>query len=132
MPWTSFKKTLIGMAGAFNANINEATLAWYQKALEDLGPEKACRGLNSYSRTMKTRALPTPGQIRDMVEPDSSDAQAKEASARIIQAVGKFGYNRPQEARTFIGELGWACVTRMGGWLHICEGLGVTIQQTTF
>jgi hypothetical protein len=131
--WQDVKRELVAMSTIFEKPINEFTLAWYCGAFEDLDPSKVADALKQYSRTTKFRQLPTPMQIREMLSPQMNpDNEAREAAARIVQAVGKYGYMSGLEAKQFVGALGWRVVERMGGWAFLCENLGDGLQQGTF
>lgn len=86
-----------------------------------------------YRRDPKNKFAPMPAQIRELIIPTpSDDTNAREAVSRIQEAVGKFGSWRGDEARPYVGELGWGIVKRMGGWGHLCENLGTTLDALTF
>ena len=51
------------------------------------------------------------------------EEDSREAAARIIAAVSRYGYNNPKEAEEYIGELGWHVVKLSGGWVNVCESL---------
>jgi len=91
---------------------------------------------NAYKRFMeesKIHKLPTPAEILSILRPkvDSHDFGVLVA-ARVLKAVSLHGWCNPVSAREYIGEEGWAAVKVFGGWEHICQNLGVTIDMTTF
>lgn len=99
----------------------------------NLSLDKYLVAINSYMRDQKNKTFPSPMALRPYLEPElDSDTRGKLAAARVIEAVSKFGYTNPTEAKQYIGELGWNAVSRFGGWTYVCENLGVTIQITTF
>jgi len=51
------------------------------------------------------------------------ETDAREAASLIIQAVKKFGWPAPEDAKNFMGSLAWAVVERQGGWASICKNL---------
>ena len=133
MSLKDIKIELIGMAGAFGANLNEATLAWYERAFQGNDPQRVLAALRVYAKTTKIQKMPTPAQILEIINPTINTAgQAREAAARLIQAVRKFGYTNPDGAQAFVGPLGWRVVERLGGWTYICENLGTRLAQDTF
>lgn len=132
MSWKSVKLELIGMAGAFNININEATIGWYYQALQHLDPEKVYTALKQYGRTTKQKSLPTPAHIEELINPKvNQESEARDAASRIVYAISKFGYTNSNDAKNYIGELGWLVVERFGGWGYLCEKLGAELQLTT-
>jgi hypothetical protein len=127
------KKEYLGMAGAFNIPIGEATLLWFYRSVDDLDPAKVVQAMRKYGRETKVQRLPTPAIIREMVEQKPNlEQEAIESSARLIQSLGKFGYMRGEEARVFMGELAWRCVERLGGWGSLCRRVGDSMDQGTF
>lgn len=134
MTWKEVKLEILGMAGAFNINVNEATLGWYNHALSHLDPENVMKALRIYARTTKQQRLPTPMQLEELLSPRvNPQLESINAVSRITEAVSHFGYMRGEEARLYIGDLGWVIVLRFGGWAHVCENLGVNLNlNSTF
>jgi hypothetical protein len=57
------------------------------------------------------------------------DKEAREASARIIEATTKIGWPDSKRAKEYIGELGWEAVKRRGGWESICNEITAENQS---
>lgn len=51
----------------------------------------------------------------------SNDDKARQVSAMILTGIRKFGYRRPNEAKQYLGPIGWKVVEMQGGWERICE-----------
>ena len=101
--------------------------------LQDLDFNACICALEAYRKDFKNKGWPRPSDLRALVIPPiDDDSKAVEAASRTVAAVSKFGWNKPKEAREYIGELGWVAVQRFGGWMYICENLGVDISITTF
>lgn len=99
----------------------DSTLVEYQGAI------------TKYSQDRKNIRFPIPAQIIACMRTElSPEARANEAATRIRAAISKFGWAQPSEARAWIGELGWGIVTRVGGWVYICENHGVDLNPLTF
>jgi hypothetical protein len=64
--------------------------------------------------------------------PIDDESVAKESAARIVAAIPKFGWCNREDAKAFIGEVGWAVVEKQGGWQYICEHYGKEISMSTF
>lgn len=93
--------------------------------LEDLEINAVMLAYMNYRRNPQNKFSPMPAQIRELVSPSvSNDSLAKEAAARIPEAIKKFGYTDPESAKAFIGSLGWNVVNRFGGWAHVCQHHG--------
>lgn len=96
-------------------------------------PDEIARGYDRFTKESKIYKFPSPAEIMSIIRPkaDAHDLGVVTA-AKVVQAVSKFGYCNQEEAFAFIGPAGVDAVRRFGGWLYICENLGVTIDVTTF
>jgi hypothetical protein len=112
--------------------LKEEVFEMYVQDVEDLSFDEIKVAMEKYRRNGKNNRVPLPGSIRALARPElDPDTQAREAAARVIQAISKFGYTNPTEARAWIGELGWRAVQRFGGWQYLCENTGVELSVTT-
>lgn len=95
--------------------------------------EKYLTALEQYVFDKKNTKFPAPFQLFPYLDNSlSPDAMANETAARIRKAVSDIGWSQPEQARAYIGELGWAVVMRAGGWMYLCENLGVNMNTLTF
>lgn len=117
----------------FGRELRPEALALMADDLSTFGLSGVLAALQRYRLEDKTGRPPTIGQIAALLNTaaDPHDIGVITA-AKVLQSVSKFGYMRGDEARQFIGEQGWKAVQAFGGWLYICENLGVTIDVTTF
>lgn len=100
--------------------------------VQDLPFEKVLPVLEGWMASKQATQFPMPHLIRDLISPRPDDETlARAAASRVIEAVGKFGWNNSHLARAYIGELGWVAVTRIGGWQYLCENLGSELSLTT-
>lgn len=65
---------------------------------------------------------------------DDPDSLAKELSARLREAISRFGEPNGEAAKEWLGDLGWQMVKLCGGWYSLCgsrsyEELGVVLAQ---
>lgn len=126
-------KTLAFMGTIYSKEIKQDFLSMYLDNISDIPFAKLKYACQKYLNDPKNRSFPLPAQLRAISSPEpDNDQLAKEAAARIPQAIVKFGYTNPSRAREFIGELGWRVVERFGGWQVVCEQHGVTISPDTF
>jgi len=119
----------------YRQDIPKSVISMYIDDLIDAGIsfEDASSAYKTYRRNPKNSRFPIPANIIEIIRPQiSPDAEATAASARIYQAISKFGYCNPMEAKVFIGSLGWSVVQRMGGWVRICESVGVDYDKSAF
>ena len=56
-------------------------------------------------------------------QPEEIDI-ANECAGKIFEAITKCGWNAPDKAREFMGDIAWRLVGQFGGWLTLCESIG--------
>lgn len=132
---SDFKKQIkilwIKLSAYYQSQVRDEVLDMYAEDLADLPPQKVLSAMEEYRKSPKNTRMPLPAQIRALCNPAVDDESlAKEAAARIPQAIRRYGYTNPAEAREFIGPLGWQVVERNGGWQSLCETM--TDQQLGF
>lgn len=75
---------------------------------------------------------PLPGDLIALLSKNvAPEHRANEAANAIYSAMQTVGYNKPAEARTRLGDLGWAVVQSMGGWESLCQGT-LTARRENF
>lgn len=122
-----------GIAAVFEKTLPKSALVVMLDAVDDLSYNDVITVLTNWVGKTKTNRYPYPAEIREQIRPAiSNEHLAREAAARVIQAVSKFGWCSPEQAKDFIGDLGWRGVERFGGWRHICSSLGTSVSQDAF
>jgi hypothetical protein len=120
-------------AAYYQRQLSDAVLIMYADDLSDLDFSKVRDSLENYRRNPKNKFLPLPAMIRETLDPQvDPDSAAREVAALITGAIVKYGWINPILAREAISEIGWQIVERQGGWMHLCQNHGVTIDPTTF
>lgn len=120
-------------AGYFRQQIADEVLIMYADDLADLNFVDVKNALDSYRKNPKNRMLPMPSQIREVIQPVvDHESAAKEIAARITHAITKYGWSSGDKAKEYIGPIGWGIVNKQGGWMHLCENHGLTINPTSF
>lgn len=123
----------LALAQVYEKDISKASLSMMLDSVDDLPSKKILDALRIWSRTSKQSRHPYPAEIRQLILPEIEDLViANEAASRVMQAVPKFGLHGWEEAKKFVGELGWLIVSRFGGWGYLCENLGVSLSVTMF
>lgn len=117
-----FLERLRALAKLCSLELDVVLLELYDKTLATAGYEAAMRAVDRIISTRNARD-PFPSiadlmKIATGVLDDGDNAQ--EAAHRILEAVTKMGRYRGDEAREFIGSLGWYVVQRSGGWPSLC------------
>jgi hypothetical protein len=127
------KKLIIQFAGFYDHKLNETRIQIFAEVLGMYKASDIKRVMYEFMHDGKIKLMPLPGEIISRINPSlDPEAEAKEAASRIQAAVTKFGWPNATEAEAFIGEAGWHAVQRWGGWSHLCQNLGVSIDVTTF
>lgn len=125
-----FVVAMMALAEACGRTISPTLLAIYDESLRDLGYGPVCSAIKQLlTERREGDLIPAIRTIREKIKPEpTAKDDALDASHRVWEAIGKFGYSRQAEAREFIGELGWLVVEREGGWPAICEHSDVRHQ----
>ena len=118
------KALLVATSMYYGQKLPDDVLNLYVEDLADLAFAEVVQHICEIRRDPKTTRCPLPAVIRARVCPEiDSEAEAVEAVSRIVQAVANIGPYRTEDARAFVGELGWFVVTREGGWQNVCQVL---------
>lgn len=120
-----FANKMTAIAQVLGIEISKVTLRMYHKILKKYGLGRVNQALDEvFAELAPGQKFPTAKQIIERFAPVlDDDSQAREAAARIIAAASKFGSYRHDEAKGFIGDLGWYVVTMQGGWSTVCSQL---------
>lgn len=124
---------ITNLAMYYGRQINPLVISMFLNDLSDFSYAEILVALRKYRTTPGCNRFPLPNDLVKIMRPTIDNKnQAIEAASRIIEAVGTFGWPNPEQAKSFIGELGWRVVERIGGWKYICENLGTTFNLGTF
>lgn len=114
-------KILTALAEYYDKTLTAGQLAMYVEDLIMLSPVELLRAVQEYRTKPENNWFPLPAKLVALARPQPTDEQnAIDAITRIIQAVAKFGSYRNEDAKNFIGEMGWFVVQREGGWQNVC------------
>lgn len=129
----ALKEVIILTASYYSKTLDAGVLNMYVDDLSEFPEDNVIAAYRTYRRDPKNKTFPLPSQIIEILKPSiSPDAEAQMASARIFEAIGKFGWPNGREAQVYIGPLGWRVVKRMGGWTQVCEMVGVSYDRAAF
>jgi hypothetical protein len=124
---------IVHIAVYYSKQITKEVISMMVDDFNGFTAQEVLAAYKAYRQDPRNRTFPLPAQIIKLIAPEATNEDlAKEAAARVIQAVTRFGWPNPDEARNFIGTLGWRAVERFGGWSTICQSLGVTVSPDTF
>lgn len=131
------KELLVVMAEYLQTELTDAQLILYSEELSGDGAEFVKKAFAAIRKSPTTfyGKFPLPSQLRAIANGNDED-YALESSLKIINAISRFGWPNPGDARKFIGELGWSVVLAYGGWETICKTIDsadkIGIFQTQF
>jgi len=119
----SFLNRMRALAKLCNFALDTTIISLYELGLQPHGLENASRAIEQIIFSRRDRdPFPSVKSIAEIIVPSiNDDFEAIESAARIVQSVSKYGYSAGNEARRFMGELGWRIVERFGGWRTVCE-----------
>lgn len=115
----------IGIASTYyRANINSDTIELYMKILEKYSFKQIMFAITTYAQNPKSRFMFLAADLIEIIDPQpTDDSLSREIAAKISSAVTKFGWCNSEEAKNYIGEIGWRVIEKRGGWAHICQNL---------
>ncbi len=119
------KELIIYSSEYYGQKISDHIMLMHYKLLCGYSYQELKKAYETFLLDPKNKFAPRPSDIVNLLSPQTTqEIEAREAVSRIIESLGKFGYMRGDEARPYIGELGWKIVTRYGGWGYLCENGG--------
>ena len=109
-------------------NIRVKTLGeWFDKNINTTDYSGIFSKIVSEFKPTATVSFPMISHVREIlnINPDKEKKEeAQNIADRIIEAVNKCGYNNPDAARKYIGELGWRVLHEgYGNWLSFSTKL---------
>lgn len=118
-----YMKTIAALGAFYDKPLSAQQITMYAEHLMVLSPEELSFAIKKYQSDPENKFYPLPAILVSMVKPkENSELDiGREVAGRIIQAVSKHGYTNPNQAKEFIGELGWKVVERQGGWVTLCS-----------
>lgn len=129
--FTAIKGLLVMASAYWREKLEDHVVEMYAEDLSEFSVEEIKAALSQLRRDPKVTRFPLPAVIASAIRPpQTADDAAKEAAARIMAAVPKFGWPNQAAAREYIGELGWQVVQMQGGWPYLCETLKPSMIPT--
>lgn len=127
------KRLIVFVAKYYGKTLEPEVVTMMAGDLQDLPFEEIKQAYEKYRRSDKLMRFPMPATIREMLDPEPSHEDiAREIASRITESITYFGWCNGEGARKYIGEIGWDLVRRRGGWMHLCQNHGVTIDPGMF
>jgi hypothetical protein len=127
----SIARMLIDMAKFYNYDLDKRQLELYVDVLGKFDPEMVLRAGREYVTNLKNNKFPMPPH--SIMAPYVRDADPRSLAiatvGRIKEAIARYGWPKPDQARDHIGEAGWQHIERCGGWQAICEKPELNIHE---
>lgn len=130
---TAIKKLILDDADYWGTPMSEGRLNAFANQLSSFEPVEILKSMMLYRGEAGRSRMPMPADLIARMNQDlDSDSKGKLIASRVYEAVGRFGYANPSEAKAFVGDAAWRLIARFGGWTYICQELGVSIPVSTF
>jgi hypothetical protein len=114
------KALFICTALYYGHEIPDDALPLYIADLDDLPFVAVAAAIGGLRRDPRVTKCPLPSMIRARLTPESnSDSEAVMVTGRVLEAISRFGPYRLEEAKAWIGSVGWILVSMEGGWEHL-------------
>lgn len=129
----NLKRAIIAASAYYGRQLADDAIRMYVMDLQDLPYKQVVEAMKKYRMNTANRQLFLPAHIREIIFPSlNSKDLARLTAARITEAISKFGWSNAEGAKAHIGDEGWKHVQRAGGWLYLCENMGLSLSPTTF
>lgn len=125
-----FARAMAALGHFCGKTIDAPIIAIYDKALHTYGYGNILKAIEAFVEEADANPrFPSVKDIKRLLGDSEVDdaSKAREAAARLIAAVGKFGSMNPdgkfQRQRDYMGELAWLIADMQGGYSSVCETL---------
>lgn len=117
-----FLTTLAALAKTCSFSLTPELIEFYDEGLSGLGYGPVSNAIKEILLNRRAHErFPSIRDIRDRLEPTSTiDGATQELLTRVISAIPEFGYNDPEGARRFMGEIAWEALPGAYGWSEFC------------
>lgn len=119
------KRFWLTVAAYYQYDLNETQLKLFAEDTAGISVENLRDAFDRYREQDRYQRFPfPPALIRIAMPQDTPIDNARLASIEIWNAIGRYGWNNPDQARVSMGSLAWLVVERSGGWRRLCEESG--------
>lgn len=122
---------LIDMASFYSYEMEKRQLEMYVDVLSKFPEQAVLDAGRAYVLNPKNSKFPIPPHsIMVHFFPETDPRSLAIATVgRIKEAINLFGWPKPNDARTYIGDQGWRYIERCGGWQSVCEKPELNINE---
>ena len=118
------------VAEYYNVKLSKVQLDAYSDDVKGFSGKDLKLAFELYRKDPENQYMPRPNQILKYVNNTiSTISTANEVVSRINYAISRIGYPYRDEAREYIGEIGWYIVVREGGWEEVCRNSDIKAQR---
>lgn len=115
----------------YGEQINEIRMNMYLKVLIDIKSNELTKIAYEIIHDVKIRRMPLPADFLKYFNKSLDvTAEAILRLNKIKQAVLKFGYPNPTEAKEFLQDI-WEDVKAIGGWMYLCTDKDCDLNNPT-
>lgn len=108
----------------YDKPLTPTQIAAYTEDLLCLEPGQLAQAIVTYRNDPRHDRFPLPVKLKAMIGAVvNPDDEAVQIVGRIVLAMSRIGYYRSDEAKVFIGDIGWRVVQADGGWENVCQTL---------
>lgn len=121
----TFLDRLATLAKFCGVTLQQDIIRFYDQVFREIGYGEGVRAIEQTIVSRRSRdPFPSVADLKKIAcrEVDDMD-EAVEAANRIIEAVTKFGYRKPEEAKAWMGDIAWYVVSKNSTWQDFCSSL---------
>ncbi len=117
-----FNKCMVILSSGVKQAMTENEMEAYYLCLRDVEIKHLKRAIFRWLKTQKSNFLPSIAELNEMATEDEHGVLASHSDAwqTRCEAVKRFGYYQPREARNHCGEQVWKTISQTGGWDFHC------------
>jgi hypothetical protein len=120
------------MAEVYGVSLTSSRLRGYLESLKVLSFDELQGAYNRLLQDDRVKRFPLPGEIISAAKPALSERdEAIWRLERIKEAIRQYGWAQPEQAREWLGDVLWADVRSMGGWMYLCSSPEANLNDST-
>ena len=118
----SIAQIVIAFAEYYDKVLSQTQLAMYVEDLLTISPEQLQAAVKQYRSDPRNDRFPLPAKLIAISKPVENEKDIGQiVAARILTGISKCGHNNHEQAKEFVGEIGWEVVRLQGGWANLCQ-----------
>jgi hypothetical protein len=118
---SDIRHAMLGLSKIYKEELTKELIEIWETVLDELTETEIKSAVRQYILNPKNVFFPKPGQIYGLVRIENTDEEAIFIANQIVGAISRIGPYRSEDAKTYLGEIGWAVVCLRGGWQEVCN-----------